>query len=71
MQWWQVCGDMDRGAWAQTGDTKMRGAGDDSFDLAESWEAHCRCEFETRDADPDVNHIPTMTDGVRSDEWFG
>jgi carboxymethylenebutenolidase len=37
------------------------------------WEKHCRCEFETRDADatmatmiaqPYVNHIPTMTGGV-------
>jgi carboxymethylenebutenolidase len=42
-------------------------------DLAALWEAHCRYEFETRDADatmatmvarPYVNHIPTMTGGV-------
>jgi carboxymethylenebutenolidase len=42
-------------------------------DLAALWEAHCRCEFETRDADatmgtmvasPYVNHVPTMTGGV-------
>jgi carboxymethylenebutenolidase len=42
-------------------------------DLIALWEAHCRCEFETRDADatmatmvrePYVNHIPTMTGGV-------
>jgi carboxymethylenebutenolidase len=41
--------------------------------LVELWEAHCRCEFETRDANatmatmvpqPYVNHIPTMTGGV-------
>jgi carboxymethylenebutenolidase len=41
--------------------------------LAELWEEHCRCEFETRDAsatmatmvpEPYVNHIPTMTGGV-------
>jgi carboxymethylenebutenolidase len=41
--------------------------------LVELWEQHCRCEFETRDADatmatmiaePYVNHIPTMTGGV-------
>ena len=41
------------------------------------WEAHCRCEFETRDVDatmatmvsePYVNHIPTMTGGVGHDE---
>lgn len=42
-------------------------------DLVALREAHCRCEFETRDADatmatmvaePYVNHIPTMTGGV-------
>jgi carboxymethylenebutenolidase len=42
-------------------------------DLAALWDAHCRCEFETRDvdttmatmvADPYVNNIPTMTGGV-------
>lgn len=42
-------------------------------DLAALWEAHCACEFETRDVDatmatmvaePYVNHIPTMTGGV-------
>src|SRR6202795_4038635 len=42
-------------------------------DLAALWEAHCRCEFETRDVDatmatmvaePYVNHVPTMTGGV-------
>lgn len=42
-------------------------------DLIALWEAHCRCEFETRDAnatmatmvsEPYVNHIPTMTGGV-------
>lgn len=46
-------------------------------DLAALWEAHCRCEFETRDVDatmatmvgePYVNHIPTMTGGVGHDE---
>lgn len=45
-------------------------------DLAALWEAHCRCEFETRDVDatmatmvaePYVNHIPTMTGGVGHD----
>lgn len=44
-----------------------------NLDLAALWEAHCRCEFETRDANatmatmvsqPYVNHIPTMTGGV-------
>lgn len=44
-----------------------------SLNLVELWEQHCRCEFETRDADatmatmvaePYVNHIPTMTGGV-------
>ncbi len=43
------------------------------LDLVALWEAHCRCEFETRDANatmatmvpqPYVNHIPTMTGGV-------
>ncbi|HEV2362944.1 MAG TPA: nuclear transport factor 2 family protein [Caulobacteraceae bacterium] len=47
------------------------------FDLAALWDAHCRCEFETRDVDgamatmvaePYVNHIPTMTGGVGRDE---
>ena len=42
-------------------------------DLAALWEAHCRCEFETRDVDatmatmvaePYVNHVPTMAGGV-------
>jgi carboxymethylenebutenolidase len=42
-------------------------------DLVALWEAHCRLEFETRDASatmatmvaqPYVNHIPTMTGGV-------
>jgi carboxymethylenebutenolidase len=46
-------------------------------DLAALWEAHCRCEFETRDVDatmatmvrePYVNHVPTMTGGVGHDE---
>jgi len=46
-------------------------------DLAALWEAHCRCEFETRDVDatmatmvaePYVNHIPTMTGGVGHDQ---
>jgi carboxymethylenebutenolidase len=46
-------------------------------DLVALWEAHCRYEFETRDADatmatmvaqPYVNHIPTMTGGVGHDE---
>lgn len=46
-------------------------------DLEALWEAHCRCEFETRDVDatmatmvaePYVNHIPTMTGGVGHDE---
>ena len=46
-------------------------------DLAALWEAHCRCEFETRDADatmatmvavPYVNHVPTMAGGVGHDE---
>ena len=41
--------------------------------LVALWEAHCRCEFETRDVNatmatmvpqPYVNHIPTMTGGV-------
>jgi carboxymethylenebutenolidase len=45
-------------------------------DLVTLWEAHCRCEFETRDVDatmatmvaePYVNHIPTMTGGVGHD----
>jgi carboxymethylenebutenolidase len=47
------------------------------FDLVALWEAHCRCEFETRDAtatmatmvsQPYVNHIPTMTGGVGHDQ---
>jgi carboxymethylenebutenolidase len=46
-------------------------------DLEALWEAHCRCEFETRDADatmatmvaaPYVNHIPTMAGGVGQDQ---
>jgi carboxymethylenebutenolidase len=46
-------------------------------DLIALWEAHCRCEFETRDVDatmatmvtdPYVNHIPTMTGGVGHDQ---
>ncbi len=46
-------------------------------DLAALWEAHCRCEFETRDVDatmatmvdePYVNHVPTMTGGVGRDQ---
>lgn len=46
-------------------------------DLAALWDAHCRCEFETRDVDatmatmvaePYVNHIPTMTGGVGFDD---
>lgn len=46
-------------------------------DLVALWEAHCRCEFETRDVDatmatmvaePYVNHIPMMTGGVGHDE---
>jgi carboxymethylenebutenolidase len=45
-------------------------------DLVALWEAHCKCEFETRDVDatmatmvaePYVNHIPTMTGGVGHD----
>ncbi len=45
-------------------------------DLVALWEAHCRCEFETRDVDatmktmvaePYVNHIPTATGGVGHD----
>jgi carboxymethylenebutenolidase len=48
-----------------------------SQNLEALWEAHCRCEFETRDVDetmdtmtaePYVNHIPTMTGGVGHDE---
>jgi carboxymethylenebutenolidase len=46
-------------------------------DLVALWEAHCRCEFETRDVDatmatmvdePYVNHVPTMTGGVGHDQ---
>ncbi len=46
------------------------------YDLVALWEAHCRCEFETRDVDatmatmvaePYVNHIPTMAGGVGHD----
>jgi carboxymethylenebutenolidase len=46
-------------------------------DLVALWEEHCRCEFETRDANatmatmvpqPYVNHIPTMTGGVGFEE---
>lgn len=45
--------------------------------LADLWEAHCRTEFEVRDAnatmatmvaEPYVNHIPTMTGGVGHDQ---
>jgi carboxymethylenebutenolidase len=48
-----------------------------SQDLEALWEAHCRCEFETKDVDatmatmvpePYVNHIPTMTGGVGGDQ---
>lgn len=47
------------------------------LDLVALWEAHCRCEFESRDVDatmatmvtePYVNHIPTMTGGVGHDQ---
>jgi carboxymethylenebutenolidase len=46
-------------------------------DLSALWEAHCRCEFEAKDADatmatmvsePYVNHVPTMTGGVGRDQ---
>lgn len=46
-------------------------------DLVALWEAHCRCEFATRDVDatmatmveePYVNHVPTMAGGVGHDE---
>jgi carboxymethylenebutenolidase len=46
-------------------------------DLVALWEAHCRCEFETRDVDatmatmvaePYVNHVPTMAGGVGHDQ---
>src|SRR3712207_8842941 len=49
----------------------------EEHDLAALWEAHCRHEFETRDADatmatmveePYVNHVPTMTGGVGRDQ---
>lgn len=49
----------------------------EQHDLEALWEAHCRCEFETRDADatmatmvtePYVNHVPTMTGGVGHDQ---
>jgi carboxymethylenebutenolidase len=52
----------------ETGGMPMPG-----HDLVALWEAHCACEFETRDVDatmatmvaePYVNHIPTMTGGV-------
>lgn len=48
-----------------------------SHNLEALWEAHCRCEFETRDveatmetmvAEPYVNHVPTMTGGVGHDQ---
>jgi carboxymethylenebutenolidase len=48
-----------------------------THDLVALWEAHCRCEFETRDVDatmatmvsaPYVNHVPTMTGGVGHDQ---
>ena len=41
------------------------------------WEAHCRCEFELRDADatmatmidePHLNHVPVMTGGVGQEQ---
>lgn len=44
-----------------------------NYDLEALWEAHIRCEFETRDVDatmatmvgdPYVNHVPVMTGGV-------
>lgn len=47
------------------------------YDLASLWQAHGRCEFETRDVDaamttmvrePYVNHVPTMTGGVGHDQ---
>jgi carboxymethylenebutenolidase len=43
------------------------------WDLAALWEEHCRCEFESRDANatmatmvpqPYVNHVPILTGGV-------
>src|SRR3712207_2049332 len=49
----------------------------EEHDLAALWEARCRHEFETRDADatmatmvdePYVNHVPTMTGGVGHDQ---
>ena len=47
------------------------------YDLVSIWDAHTRCEFETRDVDatmatmvddPYVNHVPTMAGGVGHDE---
>ncbi len=47
------------------------------YDLPALWEQHCRCEFETRDADatmatmvadPYVNHVPTLAGGVGHDQ---
>lgn len=49
----------------------------ESRKLNDLWDAHCRCEFETRDVDatmatmvaePYVNHVPTMTGGVGHDD---
>jgi carboxymethylenebutenolidase len=45
----------------------------ETYDLVQLWEQHCRCEFETREAnatmatmvpEPYVNHVPTMTGGI-------
>jgi|SRR6516162_4022296 carboxymethylenebutenolidase len=45
--------------------------------LVDLWEAHCRCEFELRDADatmatmidePHLNHVPVMTGGVGQEQ---
>jgi carboxymethylenebutenolidase len=58
--------------WAQTKEHAVP-----DHDLVAIWEAHCRYEFETHDADatmatmvdtPYVNHIPTMTGGVGHDQ---
>jgi carboxymethylenebutenolidase len=49
------------------------------YDLNALWEKHCEYEFATRDAgatmktmvaQPYVNHVPTMTGGVGSDELY-
>ena len=49
------------------------------YDLSSLWEAHRRCEFETRDAratmatmvtQPYVNHIPTLTGGYGGAELY-